>query len=63
MLPISLQSIYSITSAGEETYYMVYNNQSRNVIDYIKKWVIKENNTTTNTENTVTNNTETNTVQ
>ena len=42
---------------------MVYNNQSRNVIDYIKKWVIKENNTTTNTENTVTNNTETNTVQ
>ena len=63
LLPISLQSIYSITSAGEETYYMVYNNQSRNVIDYIKKWVIKENNTTTNTENTVTNNTETNTVQ
>lgn len=62
LLPIALQSIYSITSEGEETYYMLYNNQSRNVIEYIKKWVIKEDNTT-NTENTVTNNTETNTVQ
>lgn len=60
LLPISLQSIYSVTSEGKEIYYMIYNNQSRNVIDYIKKWVIKENNTTTNTENTVTNNTSTN---
>lgn len=61
LLPISLQSIYSITSEGEETYYMIYNNQSMNVIDYIKKWVIKENNT--NNGNITDNSNETNTAQ
>lgn len=55
LLPIALQSIYSITSEGEETYYMLYNNQLMNVIDYIKKWVRpdkNESNNQTNTENT-----------
>ena len=55
LLPIALQSIYSITSEGEENYYMLYNNQLMNVIDYIKKWVRpdkNESNNQTNTENT-----------
>ena len=55
LLPIALQSIYSITSEGEETYYMLYDNQLRNVIDYIKKWVRpdkSQSNNQTNTENT-----------
>ena len=55
LLPIALQSIYSITSEGEETYYMLYDNQLRNLIDYIKKWVRpdkSESNNQTNTENT-----------
>lgn len=64
LLPIALQSIYSITSEGEETYYMLYNNQLMNVIDYIKKWVRpekNESNTQTDNENTEnTNNEQTN---
>lgn len=39
LLPIALQSIYSTTSAGEDTYYMIYNGKRMNVIDYIKKYV------------------------
>ena len=61
LLPIALQSIYSITSEGEETYFMLYNNQLMNVIDYIKKWVRPEKNPGTSTENENTENTEANT--
>lgn len=39
LLPIALKSIYSTTSAGQETYFMIYQNEVRNVIDYIKKFV------------------------
>ena len=42
LLPIALQSIYSTTSAGEDTYYMIYNGKRMNVIDYIKKYVRPE---------------------
>lgn len=63
LLPIALQSIYSITSEGEETYYMVYNKQLMNIIDYIKKWVRPETNPETKIENTETNTENTNTEQ
>ena len=63
LLPIALQSIYSITSEGEETYYMLYNNQLMNVIDYIKKWVRPEKNPETNIEDDDTNTENTNNEQ
>ena len=66
LLPIALQSIYSITSEGEETYYMLYDNQLRNLIDYIKKWVRPDKNESSNqtsTENTNSEQTNQNTQQ
>lgn len=39
LLPIALKTIYSTISAGEETYYMIYNDQVMNVITYIKTYV------------------------
>lgn len=39
LLPAVLTSIYSTTSAGEETYHMIYNNQEMNVITYIETYV------------------------
>ena len=39
LLPIALKAIYSTTSAGEETYYMIYNEQVMNVITYIQTYV------------------------
>lgn len=44
LLPVVLKSIYSTTSAGEETYYMVYNEQVINVITYIETYVKPKNN-------------------
>lgn len=67
LIPIALKTVYSTTSAGEETYYMIYNDQVMNVITYIKTYVIKDNNepsnnnlNTNNVDNSVTNNTITN---
>ena len=58
LLPIALESIYSTTWAGEETYYMVYNDQIMNVINYIDTYVRPTTgNSTTNENNT---NTDTN---
>lgn len=56
LLPISLKTIYSTTSAGEETYYMIYNEQVMNVITYIQTYV-KPNTNQTNNNNQNTNNT------
>lgn len=39
LIPVALKSIYSTTSSGEETYYMIYNEQVMNVISYIEKYV------------------------
>ncbi len=39
LLPIALKTIYSTISAGEETYYMIYNEQVMNVITYIQTYV------------------------
>ena len=59
LLPIALESIYSTTSAGEETYYMVYNDQIMNVINYIDTYVRPTTgNSTTNENNTNTENNE-----
>ena len=63
LLPIALESIYSTTSEGEETYYMIYNGQIMNVITYIETYVrptTENNSTTENTTNTNNTNTENN---
>lgn len=60
LLPIVLQSIYSTTSAGEETYYMVYEDQVRNVLTYIETYVRPTNGSNSSNENK-TNTTNTNT--
>lgn len=59
LIPIALKSVYSTTSSGQETYYMIYQNEVRNVIDYIKKFVNQQNTTTedSSTNNAMTNNT------
>lgn len=56
-----LKTFYSTTSAGEVTYYMVYNDQVMNVISYIETYVIKPT-TPDNNENQNTNNVTGNTV-
>lgn len=57
LVPIALKSIYSTTSFGEDTYYMIYNEQVMNVISYIQKYV-KPINTNEGQNNTNTNSTE-----
>lgn len=59
LLPIALKTIYSTTSAGKETYYMVYNDQVMNVITYIQTYV-KPNTNQPNDINQNTNNIENN---
>ena len=39
----ALTSVYSITSKGEDTYYMVFNDEILNVIDYIDKYILNTN--------------------
>lgn len=58
LIQVALDSVYSITSAGQETYYMIYDNQVMNVITYIETYVIPSENQNSNTNNT--NNTQTN---
>lgn len=70
MVPSRVNSIYSITSSGVDTYYMIYNNEEINLIErLIKAGVIEDpnksestqaNNNTENTSNAM-NNTNTNT--
>lgn len=50
LLPIALQSVYSTTSAGQETYYMIYQDKAINVVTYIEN-MVKQNNTNSNSEN------------
>lgn len=42
ILPAVLESVYSVTSAGQQVYYMIYNNQVINLLDYLDKYVKKE---------------------
>lgn len=63
----ALTSVYSVTTSGEDTYYMIYNEQVINVISYLEKYIKKQenenknNNAQTNTEANTTTNTTTNT--
>ena len=50
-----LDKFYSITNAGEDTYYMEQGENQYDVIDYIRKYVLHE--TETNTNNNPNNNT------
>lgn len=57
MVPARVNSIYSITSAGENIYYMIYNNEEINLIErLIKAGVIEDPNKTENTQATTNNN-------
>jgi hypothetical protein len=60
LLPIALKTIYSTTSAGEETYYMIYNEQVMNVITYIQTYVKPNTNQSNNNQNTNNTNSATN---
>ena len=39
LVPAALQTVYSTINNGRETYTMIYNGTSYNVIDYIYEWV------------------------
>lgn len=60
LLPITLKSFYSTTSAGETTYSMLYNEQVINVITYIETYVRPkdQNQSTNNNQNGGNNNTQ-----
>ncbi len=51
LVPASLTEIYKVTNSGVNTYYMTYNEQKIDVIEWVKA---KTNETTKKTENTVT---------
>ena len=69
LLKSDVDSIYSITNSGEETFYMVFGEQTINLIDYIDKYELKtnsaqqNNNNSTNTNNQANQITQTNSVQ
>jgi len=69
LIPIALETIYSVTQSGREEYTMVNNGINYNVIDYIRKLQNEDKNTNSNestnnekTNTTVNQNTLTNTV-
>lgn len=37
LVPIALQQVYSETNGGKNTYYMVYNNQTVNILEMLEK--------------------------
>ena len=53
LVPVALQSVYSITNAGQDTYYMIYDNRVMNVITYIETYVVTDTNTGGETQNTM----------
>lgn len=66
LIPCVLDTIYSITTSGQDSFYMIQGENTYDVIEYIETYVIKpeENKPETNTNtttNTVTNETTTNT--
>ncbi len=61
MVPARVNSIYSITSNGIDTYYMIYNNEEINLIErLIKAGVIADPNQNNNMKNTINNTIENN---
>lgn len=57
LIPIALETVYSITSSGREEYTMVNNSTSYNVIDYITEYVL--NSSDNNSDNNGNNNSNT----
>lgn len=51
ILPSVLKSMYSTTASGEVTYFMIYNEQVMNIIDYIETYVKGNNQTNSGQEN------------
>lgn len=41
LLPVAVDSIYSITNAGEDTFYMLYKEQNIELINYIETYILK----------------------
>lgn len=54
-LPSVLTAVYSTTTEGETTYKMIYTGQTMNVISYLEKYVIKNDNNATNNQSSTTN--------
>lgn len=67
LLPVAVESIYSITNAGEETFYMLYQDNNIDLIDHIDKQLNAQSNqnknTNTTNENTTVNETTQNNTQ
>jgi len=42
LVPCVLDSVYSVTSAGEDIFYMMQGDKTLDVIDYIEKFVLKD---------------------
>lgn len=65
LVPVALDTVYSITNAGKEEYYMINQNNTYNVEEYVRKYVFKEdsNKTNTITTNTMTTNTTTSKIE
>lgn len=65
LIPCALTSVYTTITSGIEDYYMIYNENVMDVIEYLDTYVKKTTNTTQNNSNTNTenqnNNSETNT--
>lgn len=60
-LPSVLTAVYSTTTEGVTTYNYIYMGQTNNIIEYLEKYVIKNDNNATNNQEGTTNNTTTNT--
>ena len=52
---VFVDAIYTTTESGENKYYMIYNGQARDLLPYLKSYITKSNNQTTEIENTKTN--------
>lgn len=52
---VFVDAIYTSTESGENKYYMIYNGQARDLLPYLKSYITKSNNQTTEIENTKTN--------
>ena len=62
MVPIALDTVYSITVSGKEEYTMINQGNSIDVIEYIREYVNTED-TTTNTITNETDNTQSNNIE
>lgn len=52
---VFVDAIYTTTESGENRYYMIYNGQTNDLLPYLKNYITKTNNKTTDLETTETN--------